>query len=115
MKYNLTKSSTVPKKEKHGISIDIYPDIDGAGVVHVSTETGHNQEFYDRQSTFIYFILDGSGKFFLDDEEIEVDRGDVLSIEPNTRIYYKGALKMLLLTTPAWKPENEVETRSSIW
>ena len=54
-------------------------------------------------------------RFFLDDETVEVDKGDILSIEPNTRIYYKGKLKMILITTPAWKPENEVETRHSIW
>jgi mannose-6-phosphate isomerase-like protein (cupin superfamily) len=115
MKYELTKSASIPKKEKFGISLDIYPDVSGAGIVLVSTETGHNQEFYDKQSTFTYLILEGSGTFFLDDESVEVSKGDVLSIEPNTRIYYKGRLKMVLVTTPAWKPENEVETKPSIW
>ncbi len=115
MKYKLTKSTDIPKKEKFGIELDVYPGVDGSGIVSVSTETGHNQEFYDRQSTFTYIILEGSGTFFLDDEAVEVAKGDMLSISPNTRIYYKGKLKMVLVTTPAWKPENEVETRSSIW
>jgi mannose-6-phosphate isomerase-like protein (cupin superfamily) len=115
MKYTLTKSDDIPKKEKHGINLEIYPNVGGAGVVYVSTETGHNQEFYDQQSTFTYIVLEGKGKFYLDDEEVEANPGDIISIEPNTRIYYKGKLRMILLTTPAWKPENEVETKPSIW
>jgi len=115
MKYKLTKSTDVPKKEKFGINLDVYPNIDDIGIVSASTETGHNQEFYDKQSTFTYIILDGRGTFFLNDEAVEIVKGDVLSIEPNTRIYYKGKFKMILITTPAWNPENEVETKSSIW
>jgi mannose-6-phosphate isomerase-like protein (cupin superfamily) len=115
MSYKLTKSVDVPKKEKFGIRLDVFPNVGGAGIVSVSVEIGYNQEFYDKQSTFTYIILEGNGTFFLDDETVEVAKGDVLSIEPNTRIYYKGKLKMILITTPAWKPENEVETRSTIW
>ena len=115
MKYRLTKSGDVPKKEKHGISLEVYPNIGDAGVVLVHTESGHNQEFFDRQSKFTYIILEGSGTFYLDDEAVEVSSGDVLSIDPNIKIYYKGKFKMILITTPAWKSENEVETKSSIW
>lgn len=53
--------------------------------------------------------------FYLDNEEVPVHKGDWLSVEPKTRIYYKGKLKMVLLTLPAWKADNEVETRKQIW
>jgi mannose-6-phosphate isomerase-like protein (cupin superfamily) len=115
MKYNLTKAVGVPKQEKFGIDLEIYPSVDDCGMVLVSTEIGHNQEFYDLKSTFTYIVLEGEGTFFLDDEEVNVAKGDVLSVPPKIRIYYKGKLKMVLVTTPAWKPENEVETRHSIW
>jgi len=115
MKYKLTKLKDVPKKSKFGINLNVYPGVDNCGIVMVNTEEGHNQEFYDIKSTFTYIIIDGTGKFFLDDEPVSVDKGDIISIQPNTRIYYKGKLKMLLITNPAWKPENEVETRASIW
>lgn len=115
MKYKLTQSSNIPKQEKFGINLDIYPSVNDCGVVLVFTEKGHNQEFYDLQSTFTYIILEGHGTFFLDDEAVEVTKGDSISIYPKTKIYYKGNLKMVLITTPAWKPENEVETRSFIW
>ena len=115
MKCRLTKSAAIPKKEKFGINLEIFPNVGDAGIVSVVTEVGHNQEFYDKQSTFIYIVLEGKGTFFLDDEGVEVNAGDMLAIEPGTRIYYKGKLKMILITTPAWKSENEVETKSAIW
>ncbi len=115
MKYKLTKSLEILKKEKCGIKLDIYPDIEKSGIVRVKTKKGHNQEFYDKKSVFTYIILEGSGSFFLDDKEVKVEKGDVLSIEPKTRIYYKGELDMMEITTPPFHPGNEVETRASIW
>lgn len=115
MSYTLTKKANIPHKDKVGIHLDILPDFPSCGIVIVETETGHNQEFYDKVSSFNYFILEGHGTFFLDDEEVPVEKGDLLSIPPMTRIYYKGALKMVLVISPEWKPEHEVETRASIW
>jgi len=115
MKHKLIKKGGVDKKGKFGANLDVYPSVNDCGIVLVSTETGHNEEFKNLKSTFTYVILDGNGSFFLDDEEIKVEKGDMISIEPNTRIYYKGQLKMFLITTPAWKQENEVETRAKIW
>jgi mannose-6-phosphate isomerase-like protein (cupin superfamily) len=115
MKYTLIKRENIITKGKFGADLDVYPNINDCGLVLVSTEIGHNEEFLNLKSTFTYIILDGHGSFFLDDEEIKVEKGNMISIEPNTRIYYKGNLKMVLMTTPAWKQENEVETKSHIW
>jgi len=115
MKYKLTKNSDIEKKGKFGASLYVYPNVNDCGIVLVSTETGHNEEFSNLKSTFTYVVLDGSGSFFLDDEEIKVEKGNMISIEPNTRIYYKGTLKMVLITNPAWKAKNEVETKAKVW
>jgi mannose-6-phosphate isomerase-like protein (cupin superfamily) len=115
MRYTLTKSADVPQKEKFGIALEIYPDVGDCGMVLVTTDVGHNQEFLDRESTFTYIILTGVGTFYINDEPINIAKGDVLSIPPNNRIYYKGSLTMVLITTPAWKPQNEVETKASVW
>lgn len=115
MKYQLTKNADIFKQEKFGIKIGVYPVIDNCEVVVVETEVGHNQEFYHKTSTFHYVILEGSGRFFLDDEEVKVSQGDFISIQPNTRLYYKGKMKLILITTPPWKEEGEVETKPTIW
>jgi len=115
MNYELIRHQDIPKKEKFGISLDVYPRIGGSGFVVVETETGHNQEFYDIQSTFSYIVLEGKGSFFLNSQEVPVEKGDFLSVPPKTTIYYKGKMRLALITNPAWKAENEVETRAKIW
>lgn len=115
MTYKVTKSSEIPHAEKFGINLNIYPDMANCGVVIVDTETGHNEEFYNKRSTFHYIILEGSGDFFLDDEKVSASTGDLVSIAPKTRIYYRGKMKMVLVTSPAWREGDEVETKASIW
>ena len=100
------------KFNKHGIDLTVYPtDIESANVVHVSVEKGHFQEFYDKESWYIYYIYEGSGKFVLNDEKIKVEATDLLAIPPKTRIHYFGKMKMVLTVSPAFKPENEVHVK----
>lgn len=115
MKYQLVRNRDVSKIEKFGINLEVFPSVDTCGVVLVETLEGHNQEFYDKKSTFTYIILEGEGTFFLDDEPVKVTKGYAIYIQPKTRIYYKGKLRMVLITTPEWKKENEVETKAVVW
>lgn len=115
MKYQLTRSISIPKIKKFGVDLEIYQNISNCGFVLVETEDGHNQEFYNTQSSFNYVVLEGAGTFFVDDESVSVQKGDLISIKPNTRIYYKGKLKMLLITNPPWRAEDEFETRALVW
>jgi mannose-6-phosphate isomerase-like protein (cupin superfamily) len=115
MAYKHISAEKIPQKSVHGINLDVFNDIGDCGIVTVSVEEGHNQEFYDKISSFTYIILEGTGSFFLDDEEVIITKGDMISIPPKTRIYYKGKMSMILITNPAWRPENEVETRPNIW
>ncbi len=115
MSFNLQKSKDIFKKEKFGISLEVFSDIGDCGFVLIDTEESHNQEFYDKESSFNYIILEGKGVFTLDDEDVSVSKSDFISIEPNTRIYYKGRMKLMLITNPAWKPDNEVETKERVW
>ncbi len=115
MAHALTKNADIFKLDKHEINLRVYPNFNECGFVVVETKTGHNQEFKNSRSTYHYIILEGNGSFFLDDDEVGVEKGDLLSIEPNTRIYYKGNIKLVLLTTPAWREEDETETKSKVW
>ncbi|MBL1434358.1 cupin domain-containing protein [Candidatus Wolfebacteria bacterium] len=116
MEFILEKAGDIKKIKKHGIDLEIYSDInDHCGVVLVSTEEGHNQEFYDKVSTFTYIVLEGNGTYVLADKEVHVSKGDLISIPPNTRFYYKGKMRLVLITTPAFQAGNEVETQSRVW
>jgi len=109
MKY--TKEAAV-QKSKHGIDLVIYPtDTEGSGLAIINVKGGHWQEFYDKKSTFIYYVIKGEGKFFLDGKETPVKATDVLSIPPKTKIFYYGNMELVLVTTPPWQAANEVRVR----
>ncbi len=100
------------RKEKHGINLWVYPvGREEAGVVYVEVDEGHFQEFYHKQSTFICYILEGEGTFYLNGEAVTAKATDCIVIPPMTKIYYLGKMKMTLTTVPAWKEENEVHVR----
>lgn len=97
---------------KHGIDLTVYGEsVQEANVVFVSVDKGHFQEFYDVESYFTYYIIEGTGTFFLDDEKVEAKATDLIVIPPNTRIHYFGTMKMVLTVSPAFKEENERHVR----
>lgn len=99
-------------KSKFGINLWVYKTAsEKAGFVYIEVAKGHLEEFYNKVSTFIYYILEGEGKFFLNGVETPVKATDLLVIPPNTKIYYLGAMKLNLITVPAWKAEDEVHVR----
>lgn len=94
--------------EKHGIKLWVYQETTKiASTVYIEVTEGHFEEFYHEESTFIYYVIAGTGTFFLDGKATPVIAGDLLTIPPKTKIYYLGAMKMVLTTTPAWREELE--------
>lgn len=111
MKYKY-KVSEAKQFNKHGIDLTIYPtDVATAKMVRVDVVEGHFQEFSDKESTYIYYIIEGGGTFVLNDERVEASATDMIVIPPKTRIYYFGKMKMVLTVTPPFKEENEIHHR----
>jgi len=99
-------------KSKFGIDLWVYKtDSEKAGFVYIEVAQGHLEEFYNKVSTFIYYVLEGEGSFFLDGVETPVKATDLIVISPGTKIYYLGKMKLNLITVPAWALENEVHVR----
>ena len=99
-------------KSKFGIDLWVYKtNSKKVGFVYIEVTKGHLEEFYNKVSTFIYYVVEGEGKFFLDGVETLVSATDLIVIPPNTKIYYLGKMKLNLITTPAWSAENEVHVR----
>jgi mannose-6-phosphate isomerase-like protein (cupin superfamily) len=101
--------------EKQGVKMRIYNSKDqcpAAAIVYQETLTGHHEEFFHSKSNFIFYILEGSGTWFFEDEPHEVAQGDVVIVPPNHKFYYKGALKQICITAPAWEAEYEHHVRN---
>jgi mannose-6-phosphate isomerase-like protein (cupin superfamily) len=100
--------------EKQGVKMRIYNSKNQcpqAAVVYQETEKGHSEEFLHKKSHFIFYIIEGSGTWYIEDKPHEVSAGDAVIIPPNTRFYYRGKLKQVCVTSPAWEPEHEQHIR----
>jgi mannose-6-phosphate isomerase-like protein (cupin superfamily) len=101
--------------EKNGVKMRIYNSNEQcpqAAVVYQETEKGHSEEFLHKESYFIFYIIEGSGTWFIEDQPYEVSAGDVVIIPPNTRFYYRGKLRQVCVTSPAWTAEQEQHIRN---
>lgn len=100
------------KLSKFGIDLSIY-DQDAAGVTiaHVLCSEGHFQEFYNTESSYAYYIIDGEGSFHLNDSVVNAQSSDLIVAPPNTRIHYFGSMRMLLVVSPSFRQEAEHEVR----
>ena len=104
------KKKNLEMFEKAGMKMGVYStkeDCAQASVVYQETEKGHTEEFYHEKSTFIYYIIAGSGTWVIEDQEHPVETGDVVIIPPGKKFYYKGKLKQICVTAPAWEPQFE--------
>ncbi len=82
-----------------------------AGLAYIEVKKGHFEEFTNKKSTFLYYIIKGTGTFFLNRKAVHVKATDLVVIPPKTKIYYKGSMQMILATVPAWRAKNEVHIR----
>lgn len=100
--------------DKHGVLMHIYntkEECPEAAVVYQETKKGHMEEFYHEKSAFIYYILEGNGKWIIEGEVYDVKATDVIIVPPGKRFYFKGKLKQICITAPAWDEKFEKHVR----
>lgn len=100
--------------EKHGVCMRIYTtkkDCPNAAILYQETEKGHAEEFVHEKSDFLYYILEGSGTWVVEDREFEVRAGDVVVVPAGKRFWFRGNLKQVCITAPAWEEKYERHVR----
>lgn len=101
------------KIHKHGVDIFLYGlGLDGSNMVYEETKEGHFEEFLNTVSTCMWFVIEGRGVFVLNDEKVPVEEKDIIVAPPNTRIHYFGNMRLILVSTPAFKAEDEHHIRT---
>ena len=73
----------------------------------IETEKGHETKIIEKECIFSYYILEGNGFFEIAGQKEECRPGDLVMIPKGTPFRYFGKLKMLLVSTPWWFPEQE--------
>lgn len=100
--------------EKKGVKMRIYTtkaESENAGVLYQETQKGHTEEFLHEKSDFIYYILEGSGVWIVEDREFEAQAGDVVVVPAGKRFWFRGNLKQVCITAPAWEEQYERHIR----
>ena len=80
---------------------------DDHGDFFVYSTKGHDCYSYNSLSKHIYKIIDGTGIFIIDNNEIPVKPGDVITIEPNKVFTYKGNMIITFEMVPNFKEEHD--------
>ena len=84
-------------------------DINGA-VVKIDGRYPEKGRVVNEKCKELAFVLKGSGKLFIEDQEIEVEKDDLVLLEAGERYFWIGnTLEMFMPCTPAWYPEQHKE------
>lgn len=59
------------------------------------------------KSEFNYYVIEGDGYFVINDQTKAVSAGDLIVLPPGTKYSFGGKLKMLLINTPHYSPDQE--------
>ncbi|MCT4553042.1 MAG: cupin domain-containing protein [Alphaproteobacteria bacterium] len=111
----------VSKKEKITRSINsnyiihnyITKEVSKNASLAISELNGEHGKTKNIESDRIYFVLKGSGKFIIDNKEIEIKKGDSLFIKKDTWYNIIGNMELILINTPSFNFTKEVTNQNS--
>ncbi|MFH1585780.1 MAG: hypothetical protein ABIB79_03365 [archaeon] len=110
MEEKIIKSSEVEKQDFGSIRVqnlfseDSYDKFSIAKVEIV----GEQKVGLDTESDIAYYVLEGKGKFFLEDDEFNVEKEDLVFIPKNTKYKDEGNLILLAISVPKFN-RNKME------
>ncbi len=80
-------------------------------LAHAIVKHGEITFNHKLRTSEVYYILQGKGVMYIDDETAEVKEGQAIYIPPNSKQRIKNIgdsdLMFLCIVDPAWKPEDE--------
>lgn len=80
-------------------------------LAHAVVKPGLSSQAHRLKTSEVYYILDGEGTMYIDEENTKVGPGQAVYIPPHARQYIQNTgtvdLKFLCIVDPAWRVENE--------
>ena len=80
-------------------------------LAHAVVKPGDTSQPHRLKNSEVYYILEGKGRMFIEDESQEVGTGHAIYIPPMAKQYIKNIgtddLKFLAIVDPAWRAEDE--------
>jgi len=62
----------------------------------------------DKESDTAYYVLEGTGTFFIEEKEFKVKKGDLIFIPKNTKYKDTVGLKLLAISVPKFNRDKRV-------
>ena len=114
MPYVLAASSS-PSFVMEGLAgYEFQPLKDQDFSVHlVDVHKGHDTFQISKALTRIYYIIEGTGAFTIDNQRYDVVPGLIVEVPPGVEYSYSGSMKILLVSHPRWFEGNERTTRKN--
>ena len=106
MEYIKTLPSEASFKQKGLYGYNFNLNCKGISLTIEDSLIGHDKYHTNIYSTKIYYVLDGTGKFKIDDKIYDVKKDDCIEIPPNTEFVFTGKMKLLLIMNPAFREQD---------
>lgn len=81
-----------------------YKDINGA-VAKINGRYPSKGITVNEISRELGYVINGQGKITIDNKEIQLNKGDLICIDPGEKFYWEGNMELFIPCTPAWTPE----------
>jgi mannose-6-phosphate isomerase-like protein (cupin superfamily) len=110
MEFKHIKSEDIKKQDFGSINVQNLFSEDSYDKFSIAkVEIKGKQEYgLDKESDIAYYILEGEGKFFIEDKEINVKKGDLIFIPKNTKYKDEGSLTLLAISVPKFNRDKRV-------
>ena len=86
------------------------PDV---AVHFVDMHKGHDTYMISKALTRLYYIIQGTGVFTIENQKYDVVAGMLVEMPPGVEYSYSGSMKVLLVSHPRWFEGNEHTTRKN--
>ena len=110
MKYKHIKANQNPKVNRGSIVVqDLLMDeqYDKFSITKIEV-VGEQKYGYSTERDGAYYVLEGSGEFFVENESFEVNKGDLIFIPKGTKYKDSGKLTLLSISVPKFDIEKWV-------
>lgn len=81
-------------------------------LAHAKVKKGEETKPHKLKTTEVYYIIEGKGVMWIEEEFFEVGPGTVIYIPPGARQYIKNtgnsSLLFLCIVDPAWQSKDEI-------
>jgi mannose-6-phosphate isomerase-like protein (cupin superfamily) len=77
----------------------------------VCVHKGHDTFIISKALTRIYYIVEGTGSFTIDNQKYDVAPGLLVEVPPGVEYSYSGSMKIFLVSHPRWIEGNERVTK----